>query len=113
MPALAVFILFQLTEAIVNTDFAEDTVDGKSTTHGTITAVCQKASAPGEPVAHNLEICEAHSLSVIMYPYKREHEFKVNSGGVAESYQLNTHGWLIASAVSRSTESELQVKIPG
>ena len=45
--------------------------------------------------------------------HKREHEFKVNSGGVAESYQLNTHGWLIASAVSRSTESELQVKIPG
>ena len=37
----------------------------------------------------------------------------MNSGGVAESYQLNTHGWLIASAVSRSTESELQVKIPG
>ena len=99
--------------AIDNTDFAEDTVDGKGTTHGTITAVYQKASAPGEPVAHNLEICEAHSLSVLPYhvpikpcskpkpgPYKREHEFKVNSGGVAESYQLNTHGWLIASAVS-------------
>ena len=53
--------------AIDNTDFAEDTVAGKSTTHGTITAVYQKASAPGEPVAHNLEICEADSLSVLPY----------------------------------------------
>ena len=83
----------------------------------------QKASTPGEPVAHNLEICEAHSLSVLPYhvpnkPYskpkpKRDHEFKVNSGGIAESYQLNTHGWLITSAGSRASESELQVQIPG
>ena len=36
--------------AIDITDFAEDIVDGKSTTHGTITAVYQKASAPGEPI---------------------------------------------------------------
>ena len=33
-----------------NTDFAEDTADGKGTTHGTVTAIYQKADAPGEPI---------------------------------------------------------------
>ena len=112
--------------AIDNTDLAEDTVDGKGTTHGTITAVYQKASASGEHLAPSLEIHEAKNLSVLPYhvpikpcgkpkpgPYKRDHEFEVNSGGVAESYQLNTLGWMIASALSsRSAESELQVHIP-
>lgn len=37
--------------AVDNTDFAEDTIDGKGTTHGTIVAVYQKASAPGESIA--------------------------------------------------------------
>ena len=37
--------------AVHNTDFAEDTADGKCTTHGTITAVYQKADAPGEPIS--------------------------------------------------------------
>ena len=48
--------------AIDNTDFAEDTVDGKGTTHGTITAVYQKADAPGEPITSNLELSDAQSL---------------------------------------------------
>ena len=51
--------------AIDNTDFAEDTVDGKGTTHGTITAVYQKASALGEPVAHKPTV---YQFSLIMYP---------------------------------------------
>ena len=56
--------------SIDNTDFAEDTVDGKGTTHGTITAVYQKADAPGEPIAPNLELSDTQNLSVflIMYP---------------------------------------------
>ena len=37
--------------AVDNTDFSEDTADGKGTTHGTITAVYQKAEVHGEPVA--------------------------------------------------------------
>ncbi len=109
--------------AIDNTDFAEDTVDGKSTTHGTITAVYQKASAPGEPITPNLQISEAQNLSVLPYhvpmktctkpkpgPYKREDEFEVNPAGVSESYELTTLGWMIASALSRSAE---EAKIPG
>ena len=31
-----------------NTDFAEDTADSKGTTHGTVTAIYQKADAPGQ-----------------------------------------------------------------
>ena len=34
-----------------NTDFVEDTADGKGTTHGTIVAVYRKADAAGEPIA--------------------------------------------------------------
>ena len=45
--------------AVDNTDFAEDTVDGKGTTHGTITAVYQKADVPGEAITPNLEVSEA------------------------------------------------------
>jgi len=33
-----------------NTDFAEDTADGKGTTHGTLTAVYQRVDAPGEQI---------------------------------------------------------------
>ena len=50
-----------------NTDFAEQTADGKGTTHGTIVAVYQKASAPGEPIAPPLTIGDAKSLSVTPY----------------------------------------------
>ncbi len=42
-----------------NTDFAEDTPDGKGTLHGTIIAVYQKADAPGEPIAGPLVIGDA------------------------------------------------------
>ena len=45
--------------AVDNTDFAEDTVDGKGTTHGTITAVYQKADVPAEAIKPNLEVSEA------------------------------------------------------
>ena len=50
-----------------NTDFAEDTINGKSTTHGTITAVYQKADAPGEPIA-NLVAPKTYQFFLIMYP---------------------------------------------
>ena len=84
--------------AIDNTDFVEYTVDGKNTTHATITAVYQKANAPGEQEAPSLEIHEAQNLSVLPYhvpikpcdkpkpgPCKKDREFEVNSRGVAES----------------------------
>ena len=112
--------------AIDNTDFAENTVDGKGTTHGTITAVYQKADAPGEPITPNLKLSDAQNLSVLPYhvpiescskpkpqPDKREQEFKVCSTDVAKSYERTTIGWIIASALSRSAESESQGKIPG
>ena len=112
--------------AIDNTDFSEDTVDGKGTTHGTITAVYQKADAPGEQVALNLDLNAAKSLSVHPYhvpiepckkpkpgPDKREQEFKVGSTGVAESCRLTTLAWLIASAISKSVENGSLGKIPG
>ncbi|KAK1904045.1 UDP-glycosyltransferase 73C1 [Dissostichus eleginoides] len=50
-----------------NTDFAEDTRDGKGTTHGTITAVYQKIDPSKEPVAEPLIIGDAQSLSVTPY----------------------------------------------
>ncbi len=48
-------------------------------------------------------------------PYKREQEFKVSSTGVAESYELTTLGWMIATALTISAESEESEsgKIPG
>ncbi|CAM4578560.1 unnamed protein product [Leuciscus chuanchicus] len=50
--------------AVDNTDFAEDTPDGKGTTHGTSTAVYQKVDPSKEPVAEPLIIGDAQSLSV-------------------------------------------------
>ena len=41
--------------AIDNTDFAEDTVGDRSTKHGTIAAVYQKANASGEQIAPDLK----------------------------------------------------------
>ena len=52
-----------------NTDFAEDTADGKGTTHGTVIAVYQKADAPGEPITPPLRICETKSKSLLVTPY--------------------------------------------
>ena len=39
-----------------NTDFAADTADGKDTTYGTVTAIYQKADAPGGPITPPLRI---------------------------------------------------------
>ncbi|KAL7381431.1 hypothetical protein ABVT39_005339 [Epinephelus coioides] len=66
-------------------DFAEDTVDEKGTTHGTITAVYQKANAQGEVIAPSLELEEAknqflrttHPSSLAANPnaeWSREHK---------------------------------------
>ena len=112
--------------AVDNTDFAEDTADGKGTTHGTITAVYQKANAPGEVIAPSLELREAKNLSVAPYHVsikpcskpkpglvKRAQEFEVNTTGDAESYELTTLGWIIAAALSREKDNGEQSRIPG
>ena len=110
-----------------NTDFAEDTADGKGTTHGTIVAVYQKADAPGEPIAGPLVIGDAHSFSVTPYHFnimhcdkpkpqqtKRPEKFTVNKMGVSGSYQQTQMGWIFASAVSRMKQGSLEKssKIP-
>ena len=112
--------------AIDNTDFAEDTADGKGTTHGTITAVYQKANATGEYIAPSLELSEAKNLMVLPYhvpikpcskpkpgPYSRMNKFEVDNTGVSATYKLTTLGWIIASALSRSKENGEQSHIPG
>lgn len=53
--------------AVDNTYFAEDTADGKGTTHGTVTAVYKKANAAGESVAPDLQITDAKNPSVTPY----------------------------------------------
>ena len=50
-----------------NTEFAEDTPNGKGTTHETIIVVCQKDTPSGEPIAEPLAIGEAKSLTVTPY----------------------------------------------
>lgn len=50
--------------AIHNTDFSEETVDGRRTTHGTIAAVYEKANAPGERIALNLKLTGSQNLSI-------------------------------------------------
>ena len=52
-----------------NTVFAEDTADGKGTTHGTVTAIYQKADAPGEPITPPLRIGDTKSKSLLVTPY--------------------------------------------
>ena len=47
-----------------NTDFAEDTDDGLGTSHGTVTAIYQKADAPGEPITPPLRIGDTKSNSL-------------------------------------------------
>ena len=44
-----------------NSDFTEDTADDKGTTHGTITAIFQKADAPGAAIAQPLHVTDAES----------------------------------------------------
>ena len=53
--------------AVDNVDFTEDTADGKGTTHGTITAVYQKADSFGQSVAPPLCITDAESFTVMPY----------------------------------------------
>lgn len=114
-----------------NADFAEDTPDGKGTTHGTITAVYQKADAPGEPISSPLHITDAHSRSVTPYhvsmlpcgkPKRSEllshnkdriTEFSINKTGVEQSYQLTHLGWVVANTISRMRNEEELNKIPG
>ena len=96
-----IFVFF----AIDNTDFAEDTADGKGTTHGTLTAVYQKANATGEYIAPSLELSEANNLMVPPYhvpikpcskpkpgPYSRVNKFEVDNTGVSATYKLTTLG---------------------
>ncbi|KAI4816689.1 hypothetical protein KUCAC02_009005 [Chaenocephalus aceratus] len=107
-----------------NTDFAEDTRDGKGTTHGTITAVYQKIDPSKEPVAEPLIIGDAQSLSVTPYHVdilhcdkptrhaNRSEQFAI-SRGISESYQLTHLGWVVASALSRMKAGETSSNIPG
>lgn len=112
--------------AVDNTDFAEDTADGKGTTHGTITAVYQKADVAGEYIAPSLELNEPKNLAIVPYhvpimpcnkpkpgPFVRKDKFIVNTIGVDESYKLTTLGWIIALVLSRTKEGREQSKIPG
>ena len=94
-------------------DFAEDTADGKGTTHRTITAVLQKANATGETIAPSLQLREANNLSVLQYhvPIKpcskpktgsdrRANKLEVDNTGIPESYELtkitiaNSYSWV-------------------
>ena len=111
--------------AIDNTDFSEDTADGKGTTHGTITAVYQKAEVPGEQVAPPLKIGYAQSLSITPYHVDMLHCDKpkpqlakrtdpfVTSKGISGSYQLTQLGWIVATAWSRMEAGEESSNIPG
>ena len=109
-----------------NTDFAEDTADGKGTTHGAVIAVYQKAGVPGELIAPPLAIGDAHSVLVTPYhvdmllcdkpkPHQiqRTEDFTINEVRVSESYQMTQLGWRIASALSRMKDGGQSSKIPG
>lgn len=110
-----------------NTDFAEDTADGKGTTHGTIIAVYQKADVPGDPIAPPLQITETDNMSVtphhtVMLPCVKPklnlqanqmtRNFNINKTGVEESYQLTHMGWVVASIISRMNKSG-ESQVPG
>ena len=111
-----------------NTDFAEDTADGKGTTYGTVTAIYQKADAPGGPITPPLRIGDTKSKIILVTPYptamlpcekpkatasqQRAREFNINNSGVADSYQLTQLGWVVASTLSRM-KGERSSQIPG
>ena len=108
-----------------NTDFAEDTADGKSTTHGTIVAVYQKAEASGEAIAPPLAIKDADSLSVEPYHVniietrkpkpqviKRTDRFEVNKSGIERKYELLQKGWVFAFAVPDMREETTPNEVP-
>jgi len=107
-----------------NADFAEDTPDGKGTTHGTIIAVYQKDDPSGEPIAQPLAIGEAKNLTVNPYHVdilqcdkpkpqhvKRTEQFAI-SKGIPLSYQLTQLGWFVANALSRMNPGRSS-RIPG
>ena len=111
--------------AVDNTNFSQDTADGKGTNHGTITALYQKAEVRGEPVAPPLKIGDAQSLSVTPYHVDMLHCEKpkpqlsnrmdhfVTSKGISGSYQLSQLGWIVATALSRMEAVEASSNIPG
>ena len=124
VPPKGTFMFF----ASDNTDFAEDTADGKGTTHGTVTAIYQKADAPGEPITPLLRIGDTKSKSLLVTPYhtamlpcekpkatasqQMAREFSINNSGVADSYQLTQLGWVVASTLS-PMKDEKSSQIPG
>lgn len=77
-----------------NTDFAEDTADGKGTTHGIVTAIYQKADAPGDTKSKSLLVTPYHTAMLpcerpkATASQKRAREFSINNSGVTDSYQL-------------------------
>lgn len=106
------------------TDFAEDTPDGKGTTHGTIIAVYQKDDPSKEFIAEPLIIGDT-SLSVTPYHVDMPHcdkpkpqlvrrsEQFVISKGVSGAYQLSQFGWIVTSTLSRMKTGETSNNIPG
>ena len=110
------------------TDFAEDTAEGKGTTHGIVTAIYQKADAPGESNTLPLRISDTKSKSLLVTPYhtamlpcekpkatasqKRARELSINNSGVEDSYQLTQLGCVVASILSRM-KAERSSLIPG
>ena len=64
-----IFVFF----AADNIDFAEDTPDGKNTTHGTITAVYQRKDTPGEFIVPKL--CIDYKKNPESYSYSSPYSF--------------------------------------
>ena len=91
-------------------------------THGTGTAIYQKADAPGERITPPLRIDDTKSpYNTAMLPcekpkatvsQKRAREFNINNSGVAGSYQRTQLGWVDASSLSRMKD-ERSSQIPG
>ena len=100
-----------------NTDFLEDTPDGKNTTHGTITTIFQKADPEGEPISPDLCLDSTKSKCLTVTPYhtyilpcdkprvtafqERTLPFSTSISGVSDSYHLTHLGWVLASHLSR------------
>ena len=97
-----------------NTDFSEDTPDGKGTTHGTIVAVYQKQDAPGDAVAPPLVIKESTIQTVLPYHVKidscekpkpsqdqRAREFCVDKDGIGVEHQRRHLAWVLAHVLSK------------
>lgn len=113
--------------AVDNTDFAEDTPDGKGTTHGTITAIYQRADTSREPIAPPLHFQDTKANSLSMTPHhtsimpcekpkatpnKYTREFTINNFAVSASSRFTQLGWVIVSTLSRIKGGGLS-PIPG